>query len=87
MKKWCPLEQNSIAGKLYGLILNIFVPMVLLAAVILLLFIMLVNFFFDNNVNGSFFKLSRLFDFIISTNQRVAIKRKQIIFQFVALIF
>ncbi|MGM9603755.1 MAG: sensor histidine kinase [Faecousia sp.] len=33
------LEQNSIAGKLYGLILNIFLPMVLLAAVILLLFI------------------------------------------------
>ena len=32
-------EQNSIAGKLYRLILNIFVPMVLLAAVILLLFI------------------------------------------------
>ena len=33
------LEQNSIAGKLYGLILNIFIPMVLLAAVILFLFI------------------------------------------------
>ena len=33
------IEQNSIAGKLYGLILNIFIPMVLLAAVILFLFI------------------------------------------------
>ena len=32
-------EQNSIAGKLYRLILNIFVPMVLLAAVILFLFV------------------------------------------------
>lgn len=32
-------EQNSIAGKLYGLILNISVPMVLLAAVILFLLI------------------------------------------------
>lgn len=32
-------DSNSIAGKLYGLILNIFVPMVLLAAVILFLFV------------------------------------------------
>ena len=32
-------QQNSIAGKLYGLILNIFVPMVLLAATILVMFI------------------------------------------------
>ena len=32
-------EQNSIAGKLYRLILNIFIPMVLLAALILFLFI------------------------------------------------
>ena len=32
-------EKNAIAGKLYGLILNIFVPIVLLAAAILLLFI------------------------------------------------
>ena len=39
MKKWFSLEQNSIAGKLYGLILNIFVPMVLLAGVILFLLI------------------------------------------------
>ena len=32
-------EKNAIAGKLYGLILNIFVPMVLLAAVIVFLLI------------------------------------------------
>ena len=32
-------DSNSIAGKLYSLILNIFVPMVLLAAVILFLFV------------------------------------------------
>ena len=32
-------DSNSIAGKLYGLILNIFVPMVLLAAAILFLFV------------------------------------------------
>ena len=35
MKRFA-FEQNSIAGKLYRLILNIFLPMVLLAAVILL---------------------------------------------------
>lgn len=33
------LEQNSISGKLYGLILNIFLPMVLLAGIILFLLI------------------------------------------------
>ena len=37
--KTLPFRQNSITGKLYGLILNIFLPMVLLAAVILFLLI------------------------------------------------
>ena len=32
-------DPHSIAGKLYGLILNMFVPMVLLAAVILILLV------------------------------------------------
>ncbi len=39
MRKRFSGEPNSIAGKLYGLILNTFLPMVLLAAVILLLLV------------------------------------------------
>ena len=57
MKKWFSLEQNSIAGKLYGLILNIFVPMVLLAGVILFL---LINYNVRNSsVTGNITTASR----------------------------